>query len=264
MVRATITALVALWASSALAQELPSAGRVAAVTGGAFVQHTHAGAAADVALHRGDVLHEGDVVRTTAGATLRVLMADKSMLDLGESSRVSLARYSVNARERKASIKLWVGKLWARVASSLVGEKSFEVSTGNAVAGVRGTEFGVSRPSEESNAATVYVDSGGVEVSIDGGPPQLVGPGEGGSIGAGFTKTTDKSLGDSVRVRVQLMTLGGDGAALAGELGLDQGAPTDGGTSPLEDTGAPLDLDPGSGFVGSDRARVHGTIRLQE
>jgi hypothetical protein len=267
MVRTLFTALVLLMAANAAAQEGTSAGRVVVLRGQAWLQHPHAGATTDTLIKRGDALHEGDTVRTGPGATLRVLMTDNSILDLGESSRVSLPTYKVAARERKASVKLWVGKLWARVASSLAGDKSFEVTTANAVAGVRGTSFGVE--TDGGSNTNIVVEDGSVEMS-NGAGSQLLGPNDQGTASGdgqiGTSKVSDNEVDSSKNSVAPTASLGDDTQGA-----LDDTADVGGasGTSeesadPTEGNEPPIDLDPGSSFAVPDTARVGGRVVLEE
>lgn len=110
-------------------------------------------------------LFEGDYLKTDEGARLEARLTDRSILRLAPGSRMQLkqAHFSHEENgEKKVTAQLLVGRLWAKV-TSLFGNSEFQVSTPNAVAGVRGTVFAVDRGADKST--TVKVFSGKVLVS---------------------------------------------------------------------------------------------------
>jgi hypothetical protein len=115
---------------------------------------------------------EGDLLETQRRTRLEVKLADGSLLRLGPTSRVTLesAAFGKSPEERKVSAKLLAGKIWANVARAVGGEARFEVRTGNAVAGVRGTTFRVDAATDRSVVVKVY--SGTVAVAA----PQVPRP----------------------------------------------------------------------------------------
>ena len=94
-------------------------------------------------LKDGAALFEGDAIKTSASTKLEAKLADGSLIRLGANSELSLDKVTFNKTKgvQKFQAKLVVGKVWAAVRSLFGSESSFEVTTENAVAGVRGTRF---------------------------------------------------------------------------------------------------------------------------
>ncbi len=144
------------------------AGRVTFLAGSA--ERTHAGARS--ALAQGGAVDVGDEVATGAGARLELTLADRSVVRLGPSSKLTLREAELSGDgQKKFSAKLLLGKLWAKVASTLGGESHFDVETDNAVAGVRGTTFRVDAHHDRSVLVRVY--AGAVAVAAANRLPQM-------------------------------------------------------------------------------------------
>ncbi len=154
-------------------------GRIVALSGEVHVQGQGIPAVAAV---RGDYLHEGDIVETGSEGNVRLLMRDKSVLALPSKSRLEIAAYQVHAeaRQRQARLKVLAGRLWALVSQALHPDARYEVTSGTAVAGVRGTElvFDVA----DSGQAAVTVISGVVDLAA-AGAHETLGERERGRIG---------------------------------------------------------------------------------
>ena len=117
-------------------------------------------------LNSGDNLREGDIIKTGTRSRIELTLKDGSIVRLGSDSRLRLARIAVNKvnkRKKKISIKLFIGRLWTNVTSIFGSSSKFEVETDNAVAGVRGTVFRVSR--RQGKGTRVHVYKGNVLVS---------------------------------------------------------------------------------------------------
>ena len=100
-----------------------------------------------MALARFDEVPEGARVVTYEDSFAQLRMASGSLVRLGPETEVALSklRYQKPRGKRKESVRLVVGKVWARVTRLFGAESSFEVEAENAVAGVRGTTFFVER-----------------------------------------------------------------------------------------------------------------------
>jgi hypothetical protein len=109
---------------------------------------------------------QGDRLKTKKDSRLEATLADGSKLRLGANSELNLAHLSVGKKRKarkKVTAKLIIGRVWASVTSLFGSGSSFEVTTDNAVAGVRGTRFAAAR--SEDGTTTVKVYSGKVLVS---------------------------------------------------------------------------------------------------
>ncbi len=138
----TMVALVALswvWLAGAAWAAKP-VGFVAAVRGEAEVVRGENALQARIGL----ALEQGDRLVTGEGGRLKVLLSDDSVVALGSHSKVELGRHLFDpaAKSRATRLELLGGSLRALV-QQVVGDTAadFEVHSGTAVAGVRGTEF---------------------------------------------------------------------------------------------------------------------------
>jgi len=102
-------------------------------------------------------LFEGDYLKTETESRLEARLNDRSVIRLGSGSRMRLekAHFAKKEETKTVSMKLAVGRMWAKV-TKLFGESSFDVTTQNAVAGVRGTAFGVDAEADKSTTVRVY------------------------------------------------------------------------------------------------------------
>lgn len=160
---------VGLVASVAQAQ---SSGKLTKTAGQVFVRAAQGEEATAIL---GAQLAAGTRVRTGADGTAEVTFEDGSLLRLAENSSISL---SANKRQKKkSSVVLFFGKLWNKVMPSKTGETSYEVSTANAVCGVRGTEF--EAQVADDGSLRMQVSEGKVAVSDSGSErEQLAGAGQ--------------------------------------------------------------------------------------
>lgn len=133
-----------------------------------------AGAAKWTAAAEKSVVREGDSLKTEAGSSVMLQMADGSMTKVGPMSMLKVQTLQGSARGLKAGLDMDSGRTWARV-SKLSDESSFKVMTPSAVAGVRGTYFS-SQAEEVSSRFDVF--DGEVEVSSRHDPGQSVIVGE--------------------------------------------------------------------------------------
>ncbi|OGQ83294.1 MAG: hypothetical protein A2289_08270 [Deltaproteobacteria bacterium RIFOXYA12_FULL_58_15] len=109
---------------------------------------------------------QGDKLKTKEGARLEATLADGSKLRLGGNSELNLQQVSFGKKskaKKKVSVKLVVGRVWASVTSLFGSDSKFEVTSPNAVAGVRGTRFAASLGDDGSTTVKVY--AGNVLVS---------------------------------------------------------------------------------------------------
>jgi hypothetical protein len=113
---------------------------VTALDGRAEVQH--AGAATATALAAGDPVSVGDQLRTAAGARLKLLFRDESVLTLASSSTLVVTEAVAGVAAPVSRFGLLVGTVRA-VVGERYGEPGarFDTDTPTAVAGVHGTGF---------------------------------------------------------------------------------------------------------------------------
>jgi hypothetical protein len=135
-------------------------------------------------LKKGDKLRKDHEVRVGEKSRLEIRFPDGTVMRLAEKSHLDMNQISYNKRTEEKNVKvgLSLGKLWAKVRRLVTPDSSVEVTTSNAVAGVRGTVYRVNV--EEDKSALVKVYDGTVYVAnppkeATGKPPvQVAKPSE--------------------------------------------------------------------------------------
>lgn len=147
--------MTGLWVNKTLAVDVASAdARVVSVIGRAFIDKKPLGEGATVAI--------GGQIETAENSAVKLLMPDRTILDIGASSRYRLNEYSVTANTRKAEMTLEMGSVRASVMKKMgAAQSKFYIRTKASVLAVRGTEFSVEVRDKEH---TVTVSEGKVDV----------------------------------------------------------------------------------------------------
>ena len=84
-----------------------------------------------------------DVYVTRRSSSIVLVLVGGGELDVGPASSIRIDQHVLNVRTRSTSISLLWGKLHSIVPFLGGGQSSFVVRTGNAICGVRGTDFEV-------------------------------------------------------------------------------------------------------------------------
>lgn len=218
----------------------------------------------------GTVVRQGDQVRTGYDGGVRLLLGGSAVVDLGANTSMVITRAGTSSSETR--LKMWSGRMWARVSSLFGNNSKFEVESPNAVAGVRGTEFIFDVGPDGTTDVTVL--DGAVAVTArDGGPARLLEIGDrvsskdGKSLNAGKASESERhglraAVSSGGRLHAdhapqRFQGLGGiKPAGGGGGNKLQQAAPN----LPRLDSRQgipPIDLDPASG-----RTRIRGNIQL--
>ena len=115
------------------------------------------------AVKKGSTLSASDYLKTADDSRVEVTFPDQSKLRIDQNSLVKMKSLMAGAGgKRKFDVHLQSGKVWATVRKAVGGEEKFNVTTENAVAGVRGTIFRVDYQQEAATVVRVY--SGAVAV----------------------------------------------------------------------------------------------------
>jgi hypothetical protein len=231
--------LSVIGASGAFAQE--QVGVVDAIEGQAEV--LHAGASAWTALGEKAPVLLGDQLRTQAGAKLRVVLREDSVLQLGPSSQLEITQQLL-APTAVSRFQLLFGTLRAIVTerySQLRGR--FDVETPTAIAGVRGTIFIAQYDPAQEETLVVGIErvthvsgrTGGGEVELGPGMATRVRRGSRpvrpepipGAQLRGLRDATELGAGTRSRPRANALDArrpqrGGERALSRDEQGLDQ------------------------------------------
>jgi hypothetical protein len=153
--------LAAVMAVPGAALAATTSGKLTKVQGEVFIKIQGADEGKGTA---GAVLAAGTQVRTGPAGNAEVTFDDGSLLRVQPGTSFVLSP-SKRQGSKKSSVLLFFGRVWSKVTSH-AGETSYEVSTPNAVCGVRGTEFTTSVADDGS--VRMEVSEGKVEVESDG------------------------------------------------------------------------------------------------
>jgi hypothetical protein len=123
----------------------------------------------------GAFVQAGERIMTMAGGRLELQLPDKSIIRFDEETDFKLvtAGYDFEQGKRDVQFSLVLGKTWANVQKAFGGIKGVQVSSANAIVGVRGTIFRMNVASDRSALVRVY--RGKVAVSK---PHRVAGPNE--------------------------------------------------------------------------------------
>lgn len=231
-----------------IAHVVPSTPAIAVQVRGQVVVDTGAGMQP---LEPFDEVPEGATVTTQEDASAQLRLESGSLVKLGPETTIAVKKLGQKTPRgrRKESLKLVVGKVWARVTSLFGDDSSFEMETDNAVAGVRGTSFFAEKTEQK---ARFVLTGGTVDVTQGGQTRRLEGRGA-------FVEVTESGFGelgmlDATQLRGLFQKVGGSLFALVSEL--------KGVELPLGETGEPLRGRARKDIVGPDRL-VDGLLRIQ-
>lgn len=195
--RIALLILLALWSGPAPAQESRSIGRVDALLGDCTV--VRFGESGARTLGVGAEVYEGDRVRTDAGARLKLLFVDGTVVQLGERTDLVLDwfLYAPGANSQSALLRVSAG-IFRVILELMLPRAAFEVQTATAVASVRGTDW-ITEVTPEATAI-VALDGRVAVRNIEPVAGEVVlGPGEGTTVNAGAPPTPVSVWGDARR-----------------------------------------------------------------
>jgi hypothetical protein len=123
-------------------------GSAVSVSGKVLMRNESAATAQMVFLKVGDKIQVGSIINTGSNGAVKLLMTDKTIVDLGPSSLFKVNEYQLKkGSDRSVDVSVEYGKVRASVNQHLTNDKGkFTIRTKAATMGVRGTEFVVSAP----------------------------------------------------------------------------------------------------------------------
>ncbi len=131
---------------------------------GKVVQLVGTAKAAERGLNYGDLVYAGEVIRTDGGSRVKILMTDRSIIDVGEDSAIRIRNYPANlASDSPRELELELGSMRTSVKKSPSGKGKFFIRTKSSVLAVRGTEL-VTTVGRENSKLDVVVFEGEVQV----------------------------------------------------------------------------------------------------
>ncbi len=130
------------------------AGEVVTVKGTVLLRQESEASKGPLALKPGNNVYAGDVINTGNDGAVKILMKDKSIVDLGGSALFKVASYKPKSgADREVELDMAFGKMRVAVSKKLQGAGKFQVKTRAATMGVRGTEFVVASDLETSSGS---------------------------------------------------------------------------------------------------------------
>jgi hypothetical protein len=104
-----------------------------------------------------DSLKPGCEISTGDKSRMELLLPDNSIVRFADNTNCKIMQVDTgDAGKRDVKIFMNVGKIWSNVRKSLGGKGGFEVSSVNAVAGVRGTIYRMNVEDDKSALVKVY------------------------------------------------------------------------------------------------------------
>jgi hypothetical protein len=143
--RFLVVGLIQSLAFSSVAFSEERAGQAVNVTGRVLVRNEDQSKPTLTVLKSGDTITQGTVLNTSSIGNAKLLMSDKTVLDLGPSTLFKVKEYQLKKGEdRTVEMSMGYGKIRASVNSPVGPRGKFTIKTRSATMGVRGTEFVIS------------------------------------------------------------------------------------------------------------------------
>ena len=93
-------------------------------------------------LKPGMLVFQGDVINTSSNSFVKVLLEDKTILDIGPTSLFHIKTFEKNhGNDRNVDTSMMYGTVRAAVSQKIEGGGKFRIKTSTVTMGVRGTEF---------------------------------------------------------------------------------------------------------------------------
>lgn len=118
------------------------AGKIVSLSGTVLVRNIKDEKSVMTKAKVGDEIAEGSVINTDSSGSVKLLLTDKSIIDLGPSTLFKVDEYTLkNGADRKVGLTMDYGKIRASVNSKVSPMGKYGVRAKSVTMGVRGTEF---------------------------------------------------------------------------------------------------------------------------
>jgi len=158
-----------------------AAARVVGISGKALIRIESKGTSAKPSqpLKIGDAIGPGATINTASDSSVKLLMSDHSIVDIGPSTLFKMDEYSLNGgSDRNVGLSMEYGKFRASVNQPVGPKGKFTVRTRSAVMGVRGTEFIVASSLAASSAprgtGSGLMSSGATQITVVHGTVEVI------------------------------------------------------------------------------------------
>src|SRR5271165_3212022 len=138
--------------------DAPDVGKTVAVKNEVVLENTEN----KIALEKGAVVHQDEVIITGDEASAEVELLDQTKLAVGANARIVLDKFVYDAGASPGSISVNLSKGAFRFITGIAPKASYEIKTPTASLGVRGTIFDVYVA--ENGETAVLLHEGGVDV----------------------------------------------------------------------------------------------------
>jgi len=122
-----------------------------------------AGSRKYIPAYKGQMLKNGEWLKTTDGVFVAIVFLDGSNIKIQQQTEVKITSYRMTAKDLKTTLDMSKGQAWSNVADQGAGGE-FTIATPTAVASVKGTEFDLEF-NEDSGESILTVMSGEVTFS---------------------------------------------------------------------------------------------------
>ncbi len=128
------------------------------------------------------VVYPGESVITEGGAKAKIVMTDRNIINVFPNTKLQIKKYTNESNDKNVDLKLDNGRIRTDVEQKYDGKSSkFEIKTGVAVVGVRGTQLVVNYDSSK-NSAEIVTLVGNVAVQRVGKLSSAMGFGDNGQL----------------------------------------------------------------------------------
>jgi len=135
-------------------------GKVVTITGLVLIRPNSSDTSRKVhALKPNEPLYEGDVINTSSTGNAKLLLADRSIIDVTGGSMFHLKSLKGDGPDRQVELSLPFGQARAAVTQPISAKGRYRVRSRAATMGVRGTEFVIQTPLSEPSSQSLS-DSG--------------------------------------------------------------------------------------------------------
>lgn len=142
------------------------AGKVVSVEGNVLVRQDGNSGGRAQAMRPGLDVKEGDVINTASDGKAKIMLEDKTILDIGPSALFKVEKYAANhGGDRNVGLSMPYGTTRVAVSKPIGAGGKFQIRTRTATMGVRGTEFIV----QSEMGATIAAAIGGPSKEKSGG-----------------------------------------------------------------------------------------------
>lgn len=172
----------------------------------------------------GDKVYANDVINTSSNGSIKLLLKDKTIIDLGPSALFKVDKFEPGTgTDRQAELSMMYGTVRGAVTQKITGNGKFRLRTPTATMGVRGTEFVVATQAPSNMQAMSQAISG---KSVAPAPPAPGAKGQPPAPNAAPVQTQITVLQGKVDVAKSDHALDGSlarGPASAGAISLSAG-----------------------------------------